>query len=103
MIITLTQNFRIVQSEREYTLQQLHMIDPKNSPRFDPEKHSSEIRQEWKDAEAGHYSLTPNGLRALLKYVATQEIAMENEELHIKEYLKLLKEFVDKLNNLVKE
>lgn len=89
--IELTKNFRIVMDENQYRVQRLHKVDPTKAPRYNPEKHGTEIKMKWKDD--GYYSLTDNGLRAAIKSVIIGESGVSGKErLSLKEYLQELKE-----------
>lgn len=49
------------------TIERLVIIDPTKSPTFDPEKHSKEIRTEWRSINK-YYSTIPKALSGLLEY-----------------------------------
>lgn len=41
--------YRITSDDRQIVIQRKHTVDPTKSPAFNAEKHSSEIRTEWRD------------------------------------------------------
>lgn len=41
--------YRITSDERQIIIQRKHSVDPTKSPAFNAEKHSAEIREEWRD------------------------------------------------------
>ena len=47
--IEINESYRIISDALQIIVQRNHTIDPTKSPAFDPDKHSSEIRTEWKD------------------------------------------------------
>lgn len=101
-IINVTKNFRIVADTREYVVQQLHEIDPRNSPRFNPEKHDASIRYEWKDV--GYYGLNESGLQSAIKNIIFKEGSLKGgEKATLREYLNDLREISDIVFTSVKK
>lgn len=47
--IEISGKFRLTSDAMQIVIQRKHTIDPTKSPAFNPEKHSAETREEWKD------------------------------------------------------
>ena len=47
--IEISGKYRITSDSMQIVIQRKHTIDPTKSPAFNPEKHSAEIREEWRD------------------------------------------------------
>lgn len=48
-------------------IERLITVDPTKSPQYDPEKHSGDIRQEWRSI-GKYYATIPKALTGLLEY-----------------------------------
>lgn len=42
-------DYRLTSDSMQIVAQRKHFVDPTKSPAFNPEKHSAEIREEWRD------------------------------------------------------
>jgi hypothetical protein len=89
--INVTEYFRIIQESSQYSLQQLVTIDPANSPKYDPKKHGTELRQEWKNCD-GYYGLNATGLESIIKAIIIKEAGINGKEVSLGEYLNELRE-----------
>ena len=47
--IEISDKYRITSDAMQIVIQRKHTIDPTKSPAFNPDKHSAEIREEWRD------------------------------------------------------
>jgi|SRR5690625_4532665 len=101
-VISVSENFRILRDSMSYTVQQYVTIDPSRNPRLKPEDDVPESRQVWRDE--GHYGANVSGLRAALKSIAILSTELKaKDDVHIKEYLKLLKDFTKVINDSVED
>jgi hypothetical protein len=79
--VTLTSEYRLTSDgERNLTLERRVTVDPTKGPGFEKRNESAiaetgvglsvELREEWREADAGHYAFNSAGLTALLSSVA---------------------------------
>lgn len=47
--IEISGKYRITSDSMQIVIQRKHTVDPTKAPGFNPEKHSAEIREEWRD------------------------------------------------------
>jgi hypothetical protein len=79
--IVLTADYRLTSDgERNFTLERRVTVDPTKGPGFEKRNEAAiaetgvglsvELREEWREADAGHYAFNAAGLTALLASVA---------------------------------
>lgn len=86
--ITVTDNYQIKIESNQYIVRKLHTVDPRNSPRYNPEKHGEnpKVRCEWRDE--GYFGLHEKGLHAAIKSIIFKESFLSNKEkFTLREYL----------------
>lgn len=66
-IISIGEQFRFSCDELAVSIEEFVTIDPTKSARFNPEKHKSDIRQEWKPINK-HFSTVEKAVDGLLDY-----------------------------------
>jgi len=49
MNIEISGKYRLTSDSMQIIVQRKHTVDPTKSPAFNPEKHSAEIREEWRE------------------------------------------------------
>lgn len=96
--ITVTENYQIKIESNQYIVRKLHTVDPKNSPRYNPEKHGENpaVRYEWKDE--GYFGLHNKGLHAAIKSIIFKESFLsDKEKFSLNEYLNELNCIADRV------
>lgn len=90
--IIVTENYQIKIESNQYIVRKLHIVDPRNSPKYNPEKHGEnpKVRYEWKDE--GYFGLHDKGLHAAIKSIIFKESFLSSKEkFSLREYLNELK------------
>lgn len=74
-IIAINETYGFTVSDREYSVYKLVTIDPTKAPAYKPEE-SAEPPQPYDDWRTigRYYPITPDGLRAMLVYVAQRSV-----------------------------
>jgi hypothetical protein len=78
MNVSITNDFRLVSDDRNIIVQRRVLVDPTKSPAYDPAKHGTVVREEWRDN--GFFPLTTKGLAAAIDCVAFRKVAAEDGE-----------------------
>src|SRR5690625_4564217 len=101
-VINVSENFRILRDTMNYTVQQYVTTDPSRNPRLKSSDDVPEPRQIWRDE--GYYGVSTSGLKAALKNIAIMSVESEAKDgIHIREYLKMLKDFTKIINDSVED
>lgn len=75
--VELNEDYRLVSDGRQYILLRRHIVDPTKSPTYDPDKHSDELRESWR--EEAYYPLRSSGLVAAVERVVMKKVAVAGE------------------------
>ena len=66
--LTINEEYRLIFMDAENIgIERLTPIDPTKAPAFDPEKHSADIRYEWRNL-GKNYGTIPKALSGVLEY-----------------------------------
>lgn len=92
--IEISGKYRITSDSMQIIVQRKHIVDPTKSPLFNPDKHSSEIREEWRDWKyCGKVSQA-------IELIARQNV-FESDATTLAELLAEIKAFRREINDLV--
>ena len=64
--IAINADYRLAFDDANVMIERLTTVDPTKAPAFDPTKHGTELRQEWKST-GKYYATIPKALTALLE------------------------------------
>ena len=66
-IIAINAEYRLAFDADNIQIERLNTVDPTKAPAFDPEKHSPELRTEWKTI-GKYYATIPAAFEGVLKH-----------------------------------
>jgi len=94
MNIAINESTRLTSDALNVIIQRKHIVDPTKSPAFDPTKHSTEKRVEWRDVS--YHSKVEAALAHLI-----EQKAWDSEATTLSELLAEIRSFKREMNVLI--
>lgn len=94
MNIEISGKYRLTSDSMQIIVQRKHTVDPTKSPAFNPEKHSAELREEWREWK---YCGKPS---QALELIARQNV-LESDATSLGELLNEIQSFRREISDLI--